>query len=71
VQELADSIIAKSAVAVSMGKEMFYRQLEMSMEEAYLYAGEVMTQNMMADDAREGFTAFLEKRQPVWNHGLN
>lgn len=68
VQALADAIISKSAVAVSMGKEMFYKQLEMGLEEAYAYAGEVMACNMMADDAQEGFAAFLEKRQPVWNH---
>ena len=47
---------------------MFYKQIEMGMEEAYAYAGEVMACNMMADDAQEGFTAFLEKRQPIWNH---
>ena len=52
-----------------MGKEMFYKQLEMGLEDAYAYAGEVMACNMMADDAQEGFAAFLEKRQPVWNHG--
>lgn len=68
VQELTDAIIAKSGVAVSMGKEMFYKQIEMGMEEAYAYAGEVMACNMMADDAQEGFAAFLEKRQPIWNH---
>ena len=70
VQALAESIVTKSAVAVSMGKEMFYKQVEMNMEEAYAYAAEVMARNMMADDAQEGFNAFIEKRQPVWNHGL-
>lgn len=69
VKELTDAIIGKSAVAVSMGKEMFYKQIEMGLEDAYAYAGEVMACNMMADDAQEGFAAFLEKRQPVWNHG--
>lgn len=68
VKELTDAILAKSAVAVSMGKEMFYKQLEMSMEEAYAYAGEVMACNMMDDDAQEGFKAFIEKRTPVWKH---
>ena len=68
VKELTDAIIAKSAVAVSMGKEMFYKQVEMGMEDAYAYAGEVMARNMMTHDAQEGFAAFLEKRQPVWNH---
>ena len=66
VQALADSIIAKSAVAVRMGKEMFYQQLELGMQEAYHYASEVMACNMMADDAGEGIDAFMEKRAPVW-----
>ncbi|MEM7126897.1 MAG: enoyl-CoA hydratase [Chloroflexota bacterium] len=69
VLNYANAIMAKSAVAVSIGKEMFYKQLEMGLEEAYAYAGEVMACNMMADDAQEGFSAFLEKRQPIWNHG--
>lgn len=70
VQELTSAIISKSAVAVSMGKEMFYKQIEMSMEDAYVYGAEVMARNMMVEDAQEGFKAFLEKRQPVWNHGF-
>tara|TARA_B100001123_G_C15340828_1_gene1034799 strand:- start:4216 stop:5013 length:798 start_codon:yes stop_codon:yes gene_type:complete len=68
VKEYTDAIVAKSAVAISMGKEMFYKQIEMGMREAYAYTGEVMARNMMADDAQEGFSAFLEKRQPVWKH---
>ena len=66
VHELADSIMAKSSVAVAMGKEMFYKQLEMGMEEAYGYASEIMACNMMAEDAAEGVDAFIQKRQPVW-----
>ena len=66
VAALAGAIMAKSAVAVSMGKEMFYKQSEMGMEDAYHYASEVMACNMMADDAGEGIDAFMEKRQPVW-----
>ncbi len=68
VKELADAIISKSAVAVQMGKEMFYKQLEMGMAEAYLYASQVMACNMMADDAGEGIDAFIQKRKPVWQH---
>ena len=68
VQKLVDSIMAKSAVAVSMGKEMFYKQLEMGMEHAYEYAAEVMACNMMADDAGEGIDAFMQKRPAVWQH---
>ncbi len=66
VQALADAIIAKSSVAVSIGKEMFYKQIELGMEQAYHYASEMMACNMMADDAGEGIDAFMEKRQPVW-----
>lgn len=66
VQALADSIIAKSPVAVRTGKEMFYQQLELGLPEAYHYASEVMACNMMADDAGEGIDAFMEKRAPVW-----
>jgi enoyl-CoA hydratase/carnithine racemase len=66
VQRLTDAIVAKSPVAVATGKGMFYRQLEMGMEDAYTYAAEVMACNMMAEDAQEGIDAFIEKRAPVW-----
>lgn len=66
VRDLADAIVSKSPVAVMMGKEMFYKQLEMSMADAYQYASEVMACNMMAEDAIEGVDAFLQKRPPTW-----
>jgi len=66
VREFVEAIISKSAVAVATGKEMFYKQLELGLEEAYHYAGEVMACNMMAEDAGEGIDAFIEKRPPVW-----
>lgn len=68
VNELVAAILAKSAVAVRIGKQMFYRQLEMGHEAAYAYASEQMACNMMADDAGEGFDAFIQKRQPRWTH---
>lgn len=68
VQALAESIVNKSAVAVASGKSMFYRQLEMGLEEAYAYAGSVMACDMMNADAAEGIDAFIEKRAPVWAH---
>ena len=52
----------KSAYTVKLGKEAFYRQAEMSLADAYRYAAEVMTENMMARDAEEGIGAFIEKR---------
>ena len=66
VQTFIEAIIAKSSLAVSTGKGMFYKQLELGLEEAYHYAGEVMACNMMAEDVSEGIDAFLEKRHPVW-----
>ncbi|WP_290798939.1 enoyl-CoA hydratase [Halomonas sp.] len=68
VAELTASICAKSAVAVRTGKAMFQRQLQMPLDEAYAFAGEVMACNMMAEDAGEGIDAFIEKRTPHWRH---
>jgi enoyl-CoA hydratase/carnithine racemase len=63
---LARQIAAKSALTLAIGKEAFYRQAELGLADAYKYASEVMTQNMLAQDAAEGIDAFLEKRPPVW-----
>ncbi len=68
VDELAQSILSKSFVAVATGKQMFYKQLEMGLSDAYQYASEVMACNMMAADAAEGIDAFIQKRPPVWQH---
>jgi enoyl-CoA hydratase/carnithine racemase len=51
---------------VKIGKEAFYRQAEMSLDEAYAYASRVMVENMLARDAEEGIGAFIGKREPVW-----
>jgi enoyl-CoA hydratase/carnithine racemase len=64
--KLARKIAAKSAAVVKLGKQAFYRQLEMGIADAYEHATEVMVQNMMARDAEEGIAAFVEKRQPTW-----
>ena len=63
---LAKDIASKSAYVLKIGKTAFYRQAEMSLEDAYRYAAEVMTENMMARDASEGIGAFIEKRSPHW-----
>jgi enoyl-CoA hydratase/carnithine racemase len=63
---LAQKVALKSAYTVKLGKAAFYRQAEMSLAEAYHYAAEVMTENMMARDAEEGIGAFIEKRKPKW-----
>jgi enoyl-CoA hydratase/carnithine racemase len=64
--ELARKVALKSTHTVMLGKAAFYRQAEMSLAEAYCYAAEVMTENMMSRDAKEGICAFIEKREPKW-----
>ncbi len=63
---LARSIAAKSAVTLAIGKEAFYRQQELSLADAYDYTRSVMATNLETLDAREGISAFLDKRHPVW-----
>jgi enoyl-CoA hydratase/carnithine racemase len=67
VAALAGQIVAKSPLTLAIGKEAFYRQAEMGLDDAYAFASEVMTQNMLARDAAEGIDAFLGKRQPIWS----
>jgi enoyl-CoA hydratase/carnithine racemase len=64
--ELANKIALKSAHTLKVGKEAFYRQAEMNLADAYTYAAQVMTENMMARDAEVGIGAFIEKRDPKW-----
>lgn len=66
IRKLTDSICGKSAVAIATGKGMFYRQLEMGLDEAYGFAAETMACNMMSEDAAEGIDAFMAKRPPTW-----
>jgi len=66
VSDLARTIASKSSLVLAIGKEAFYRQLELRLSAAYDYTSEVMTRNMLARDAEEGIDAFLEKRPPVW-----
>ncbi|MAM03492.1 MAG: enoyl-CoA hydratase [Halomonas sp.] len=68
VEALTASLCAKSAVAVRTGKAMFARQLAMPLDEAYVFAGDTMACNMLADDVAEGIDAFIEKRPPQWQH---
>jgi len=64
--KLARQIASKSSYTLKVGKEAFYRQLELPLAQAYAYASDVMTENMMARDAEEGICAFIEKRDPKW-----
>ncbi|ASM78027.1 enoyl-CoA hydratase [Vitreoscilla filiformis] len=66
VERLVASIVAKPRVAVSLGKALFYRQLESGIEAAYVDAGQTMACNMMDDSALEGVQAFIDKRPPRW-----
>jgi enoyl-CoA hydratase/carnithine racemase len=51
-----------------VAKQTFYKQLEMPLRKAYAYTSKMMTLNMMAMDAKEGISAFIEKRKPVWKN---
>ena len=66
LQSLIDAITNKSSVALKTGKTMFYKQLDMELADAYEYASEVMSCNMMVDDVSEGIDAFIEKRSAIW-----
>jgi enoyl-CoA hydratase/carnithine racemase len=66
VDALAGQIAGRSSFIVKIGKEAFYRQAELDLAGAYRYAAEVMTTNMLAEDAGEGIDAFLGKRTPLW-----
>jgi len=66
IAKFTTAIKAKSAVAVALGKEVFYKQLDLDLPGAYTLAGKTMTCNMMTEDAGEGIDAFLAKRKPEW-----
>ena len=68
VMEVARVICSKSPYVLKMGKETFYKQLDMDLEEAYEYATERMIKNLKADDAKEGIDAFINKRKPDWKN---
>jgi len=68
VFKIAKKISTKSNLTIKIGKKAFYKQLEMPLKKAYSYTSKVMTTNMMAMDAKEGISAFLEKRKPIWKN---
>ncbi len=65
-EKLAEQIASKLGVAVKIGKEAFYKQLEMPISEAYEYTGQIMAENMMFRQTEKGIDAFLNKREPAW-----
>ena len=68
VFKVAKKIASKSNLTIKIGKQAFYRQLEMPLRKAYEHTSKMMTLNMMAMDAKEGISAFLEKRKPQWKN---
>ena len=68
VLKIAKKISSKSNLTIKIGKQTFYKQLEMPLRKAYTYTSKMMTINMMAMDAKEGISAFLEKRKPIWKN---
>ena len=67
VDRLAHLVASKSAAAIASGKQLFYRQLEMALGEAYRVAGHAIACDFFTDDGKEGVDAFLGKRAPRWN----
>ncbi len=64
---LAEQLAGKLGAAVKIGKQAFYQQLQMPLEQAYSYTADVMAQNMLYPDTEEGISAFIEKRSPNWH----
>ena len=65
--EMAQKVAAKLGSAVTIGKRAFYEQVQMPVDQAYAYTGQVMVENMLNKDTEEGIAAFIEKRDPEWN----
>ena len=68
VLKVAKTIASKSNLTIKIGKQAFYKQLEMPLRKAYAYTSKMMTLNMMSIDAHEGISAFLQKRKPNWKN---
>ena len=68
VLKVAKKIASKSNLTIKIGKQAFYKQLEMPLKQAYTYTSKMMTLNMMKQDAKEGISAFLGKRSPKWKN---
>ena len=66
VLSIANKISSKPLATLKIGQEAFYKQYEMSLSDAYDFTSKVMTENSLADDAKEGIASFLEKREAVW-----
>ena len=69
-EELARKIASKSGTAIRIGKRAFNAQAEMPVAEAYAFMGQIMADNLLVTDAREGIAAFIQKRKPKWEQDL-
>ena len=68
VLKIAKKISSKSNLTIKIGKQAFYKQLEMPLGDAYKFTSKMMTVNMASQDAKEGISAFLQKRKPSWKN---
>ena len=68
VFKTAKKIASKSNLTIKIGKQAFYKQLEMPLGDAYRFTSKMMTLNMASQDAKEGISAFLQKRKPNWKN---
>lgn len=68
IAEITDVIKAKSRAVITLGKEFYYKQVDMSLEEAYQKGAQKMTENLKLQDCNEGISSFIQKRSPVWKH---
>jgi enoyl-CoA hydratase/carnithine racemase len=65
-RDLANTVAAKLASAVKIGKQAYYAQLQMPLDQAYAFTGQVMVENLLNRETKEGIAAFIEKRDPNW-----
>ena len=68
IMKVAKTISSKSNLVLKIGKEAFYKQIEMPLEMAYKYTSKIMTENMITEDAKEGIAAFIQKKTPIWKN---
>ena len=68
VIDIANTIASKSNFVIKIGKNAFYKQIEMPIDKAYKYTSKIMTENMISYDANEGIKSFIEKRRPIWKN---
>ncbi|XP_045500424.1 enoyl-CoA hydratase domain-containing protein 3, mitochondrial [Colias croceus] len=68
VNNIIDKIKHKSRSVIALGKEFYYKQIELNIFDAYKLGEEIMVKNINSSDGQEGIRSFVEKRKPVWNH---